>query len=175
MIIDIGPKFYSALLPPYDLGVKVIYFKINVKVLPQSSYDLVVTQLLFNHTIYIWYTDSSYGRCSSCKIIFSTMSSSLHPPHPSIPSHALPPPPPPPPPPSNTHIHTMVLDFKVIILLFLFDWQARVQTSILSSDRSCLVRPYVTFNYSRTSMARTPLGPWKFVRDSGSSSLGRLL
>ena len=30
-------------------------------------------------------------------------------------------------------------------------------------------------DYSRTSMARTPLGPWKFVRDSGSSSLGRLL
>ena len=29
--------------------------------------------------------------------------------------------------------------------------------------------------YSRTSMARTPLGPWKFVRDSGSSSLGWLL
>ena len=24
--------------------------------------------------------------------------------------------------------------------------------------------------YSRTSMARTPLGPWKFVRDMGSSS-----
>ena len=30
-------------------------------------------------------------------------------------------------------------------------------------------------NYSRTLMARTPLGPWKFVRDSGSSSHGRLL
>ena len=29
--------------------------------------------------------------------------------------------------------------------------------------------------YSRTSMARTPLGPWKFVRDSGSSSHGGLL
>ena len=25
-------------------------------------------------------------------------------------------------------------------------------------------------NYSRTSMARTSLGPWKFVRDMGSSS-----
>ena len=29
--------------------------------------------------------------------------------------------------------------------------------------------------YRRTSMARTPLGPWKFVRDSGSSSHGGLL
>ena len=34
---------------------------------------------------------------------------------------------------------------------------------------------YKKDKYSRTSMARTPLGPWKFVRDSGSSSLGRLL
>ena len=31
---------------------------------------------------------------------------------------------------------------------------------------------YVAFilSYSRTSMARTSLGPWKFVRDTGSSS-----
>ena len=26
------------------------------------------------------------------------------------------------------------------------------------------------YKYSRTSMARTSLGPWKFVRDMGSSS-----
>ena len=30
-------------------------------------------------------------------------------------------------------------------------------------------------SYNRTSMARTSLGPWKFVRDSGSSSHGGLL
>ena len=29
---------------------------------------------------------------------------------------------------------------------------------------------YMYKQYSRTSMARTPLGPWKFVRDMGSSS-----
>ena len=27
------------------------------------------------------------------------------------------------------------------------------------------------FKYSRTSMARTPSGPWKYVRDRGSTSL----
>ena len=27
-----------------------------------------------------------------------------------------------------------------------------------------------TTNYSKTSMARTSLGPWKFIRDMGSSS-----
>ena len=37
MIIDIGPKFYSALSLPYDLGVKVMDFEIYVKVLPQCS------------------------------------------------------------------------------------------------------------------------------------------
>ena len=30
-------------------------------------------------------------------------------------------------------------------------------------------------NYSRTSMARTPLGPWKIVRATGSSSQWRLI
>ena len=28
----------------------------------------------------------------------------------------------------------------------------------------------VTSNYSKTSMARTSLEPWKFIRDMGSSS-----
>ena len=37
------------------------------------------------------------------------------------------------------------------------------------SNRCTPVQDYV-YNYSRTSMARTALGPWILVRDRGSSS-----
>ena len=52
MIIDIAPKFYSAVSLPYNLQVKVMDLEIKFyfKVLPQS---ILFTQLL-NHTIYIW-------------------------------------------------------------------------------------------------------------------------
>ena len=87
MIIDIAPKFYSALSLPYNLQVKVtdlenFMLKFYLKVLK----IFYILSYFSNHTGYIWYTDSSYGRCSS-KIISSTMSPSFH----------SPPPPPPPP------------------------------------------------------------------------------
>ena len=71
MIIDIGPKFFSALFPPYNLEVKVTDFR-NFML----KFYLKVLKILYflskfsNHTIhlvYIWYTDS-YGRCSATKI-----------------------------------------------------------------------------------------------------------
>ena len=45
------------------------------------------------------------------------------------------------------------------------DKTALAQTVLIFPGRS-----YPMVQYSRTSMARTPLGPWKFVRDMGSSS-----
>ena len=35
--------------------------------------------------------------------------------------------------------------------------------------------PRIITKYNRTSMARTSLGPWKFVRDMGSSSFWGLI
>ena len=38
-------------------------------------------------------------------------------------------------------------------------------------DQGLYCQPYSSFStYSRTSMARASLGPWKFIRDMGSSS-----
>ena len=51
-----------------------------------------------------------------------------------------------------------------------------IYVSVAFSGCSCLqlnimVQTYLHCIYSRTSMAQTSLGPWKFVRDMSSSSL----
>ena len=53
--------------------------------------------------------------------------------------------------------------FKVFALTF-------YESSLLLYLRMDLVYSCYDIKYSQTSMARTPLGLWKFVRDRGSSS-----
>ena len=112
------------------------------------------------HCTYIWYTDSSYGRCSS-KIISSIMSSSLPPP----PFH-----PPPPPPPTHTHIHTHTLtnydqDFKVIVLVFFW------MTSTSSGKLSCLATNLV---YNGDDFV-TSFPLYKVPSENGSTLKGKNL
>ena len=65
----------------------------------------------------------------------------------------------------NNHLCT----WYTVVIISPF-WQTDYQKGSIKTE-GVKIKSY----YSRTSMARTPLGPWKFVRDSGSSSLGRLL
>ena len=133
-------KIYSALSLPYNLQVKVTDRNFMLKFYLRAHKIFYLLSYFSNHTIYIWYTDSSYGRCSS-KIISNTMSSSL-PPHTHVPT------------PLHTHTHIHInydQDFKVIVLIFYW------LISASSGELSCLATGLVLSQYEDKSITNQPI------------------